>query len=101
MRSLKPIVASFLRDHGAIKGIEKDKIITSTELCDAAHRGDVAELRRLVKDHHADVNLGDYDKRTAIHLAASEGLLLVVKFLIEELGADNSPLDRWGGTHSI
>ena len=31
-------------------------------------------------------------------LAASEGNLLVVKLLVEELGANHSPRDRWGGT---
>ena len=31
----------------------------------------------------ADVNLGDYDKRTAIHLAASEGARHIVTELIE------------------
>eukprot|EP00966_Prymnesium_polylepis_P207020 4795638-Prymnesium_polylepis.3 len=45
-----------------------------------------------------DLGIGDYDKRTAIHLAASEGRLEVVKFLIEEAGANHSPADRWGGT---
>ena len=28
------------------------------------------------------VNQGDYDQRTALHLAASEGLLETVKFLV-------------------
>ena len=42
--------------------------------------------------------MGDYDKRTAMHLAASEGLLEMVKYLIDEAGADPSPVDRWGGT---
>ena len=41
---------------------------------------------------------GDYDRRTALHLAASEGLLEVVKFLIDEAGADPSPQDRWGNS---
>ena len=35
-----------------------------------------------------------------IFLAASEGLLVVVQFLINEAGADPSPVDRWGGTPS-
>ena len=38
------------------------------------------------------------DKRTALHLAASEGLVDVVRYLIEEAEADASPVDRWGGT---
>ena len=39
---------------------------------------------------------GDYDKRTATHLAASEGRWAAVRFLLEEGGADANPLDRWG-----
>ena len=66
---------------------------TSGALCSAAAAGDIPLLRSLV-DKGVDANEGDYDKRTAIHLAASEGLLEVVKFLIEEAGANHSPQDR-------
>lgn len=44
------------------------------------------------------MNKGDYDKRTALHLAASEGLLPAVRFLIEDAKADTAPVDRWGFT---
>lgn len=36
--------------------------------------------------------------RTAMHLAASEGMYDVVVFMLENLGAKHSPIDRWGGT---
>ena len=65
-------------------------------LCDAASRSDLAQLTTLVQNG-APVDQGDYDHRTALHLAASEGLLEVVKFLIEECSADPNPLDRWNG----
>ena len=71
--------------------------LSSTALCDAAARGDVAVLQAIA-DAGGDVNLGDYDRRTAMHLAASEGLLEVVTYLVEQLSANHSPLDRWGGT---
>ena len=70
----------------------------SMRLCDAASRGDQEKLLYLVNGLGLDVDLGDYDKRTAIHLAASEGRLDVVKCLILELKANPSPVDRWGGT---
>ena len=70
----------------------------ATELCNAAAKADVKELSFLVRMKKFDVNVGDYDHRTAIHLACSEGNLLIVKTLIEELGANHSPSDRWGGT---
>ena len=51
----------------------------------------------------ADLNVADYDLRTALHLAAAEGQEHVVQFFIEQkLDRDSSidlnPRDRWGGT---
>ena len=43
-----------------------------------------------------DVNAGDYDKRTALHLAAGEGHAGVVQLLCER-GANVNIEDRWGG----
>ena len=45
----------------------------------------------------ASVNAADYDQRTCIHLAASEGLTPIVEFLASAK-ADLSARDRWGGT---
>ena len=69
------------------------------EVLFAAKYGDVKALKSLF---YAGVNLyeGDYDSRTALHLAAAERHPEVVRFLIEH--APNvealSPRDRWGGT---
>tara|TARA_R110002050_G_scaffold118733_4_gene236272 strand:+ start:263 stop:514 length:252 start_codon:yes stop_codon:yes gene_type:complete len=43
------------------------------------------------------VNDADYDKRTALHLAASEGKLDTVKYLIS-MGANVNAVDRFGNT---
>ena len=59
-------------------------------------QGLLPELRLLVKCG-ASVNATDYDKRTCLHLAASEGLLSVARFLLEA-GAELNAKDRWGGT---
>lgn len=45
-------------------------------------------------DRLIDVNKGDYDKRTALHLAAGEGKDEVVRLLCEA-GADVNVEDRW------
>lgn len=43
-----------------------------------------------------DINTGDYDKRTALHLAAGEGHADVIQLLCER-GANVNVEDRWGG----
>ena len=42
-----------------------------------------------------DLNQGDYDRRTALHLAAGEGCLEIVGMLCDA-GADANVVDRWG-----
>jgi len=79
----------------------------ATELCEFACLSDIPKLK-LILDHGRNdpdlstnsrnvVNVGDYDQRTALHVASSEGLLDVVRFLINE-GANVNAQDRWGGT---
>lgn len=41
-----------------------------------------------------DMTLSDYDGRTALHLAAAEGHLACVKFLIEQCEVPIDPRDR-------
>ena len=70
---------------------------TAEDRCNAAATGNVSKLRQLA-GQGLNIDHGDYDKRTAMHLAASEGLLQVVQVLVDELGANPSVVDRWGGT---
>lgn len=65
------------------------------EVCDKAARGDLVGLQKLAKDQ--DVTVADYDGRTGLHLAAAEGHLEVVRFLLSR-GANASAKDRFGGS---
>lgn len=75
---------------------KEPKLAAIMSLIWAASQGDLMEIQRL----HAsgvDYNLPDYDGRTALHLAASEGQSHVVRYLLSKNVTVN-PIDRWGGT---
>ena len=65
-------------------------------LAEAAAADDVGKLRGLAEGN--DVNRGDNNKRTALHVAATEGHVAAVACLVDELGAKPSPLDHWDRT---
>lgn len=48
-----------------------------------------------------DMTLSDYDGRTALHLAAAEGHLDCVQFMLEQCGVSSNPKDRWLWKFSI
>ncbi|KAL7523395.1 hypothetical protein ACHAXR_000925, partial [Thalassiosira sp. AJA248-18] len=62
----------------------------------AASEGGMEEVATLLRLGNIDVNDGDYDKRTALHLAAGNGHYDVIEFLCKS-GADVNVVDRWGG----
>ncbi|PKU37886.1 hypothetical protein llap_11810 [Limosa lapponica baueri] len=45
-----------------------------------------------------DMEQRDYDSRTALHVAAAEGHVDVVKFLLEACKVNPFPKDRWNNT---
>ena len=46
---------------------------------------------------YSQVNMGDYDSRCPMHLAAAEARILAVSYLLG-ISADPSIVDRWGNT---
>ncbi|CAE7532455.1 SKOR, partial [Symbiodinium pilosum] len=85
-------VAEFLMEASAeFKG----GVSAAVQLCEAAANGETAQLDLLVD---VDPNLGDYDNRTALHLASSNGHLETITKMLEFPTLDLSPLDRFGQT---
>ena len=76
-------------------GVESE-IKDTLALLSAASTGDMAETLHLAA-RGVDLNSADYDGRTAAHLAASEGQIKVLEYLIA-MGAKLDPVDRWNGT---
>lgn len=66
----------------------------ATNFISAAFEGDLDEVKTLLLIGDIDINQCDYDKRTALHLAAGEGHVDVVQYLCTE-GANVNLADRW------
>lgn len=75
-----------------------------SQLLAAAAAGDLPEVKRIVSEGLCALEAADYDSRTALHLAASEGRHRVVKWILAQKHSDGgsnekvSPRDRWGHT---
>ncbi|XP_071510581.1 L-asparaginase-like [Diadema antillarum] len=65
-------------------------------LCAAARNGDLQSIKYMQKSG-ADLAGADYDGRTALHLAASEGHTDIVRYLLEH-GCPIYARDRFGNT---
>lgn len=64
-----------------------------TFLCTAVSRGDFDLIKRVLCAG-TDPNSSDYDHRTPLHVAASQGLYLIAKLLLES-GASVLSRDRF------
>lgn len=74
-------------------GDDRNKSLFS--LMFAAYSGDVSAMRRFALSS-MDMDQKDYDARTALHIAAAEGHIDVVKFLTNTCKVDPFTKDRWG-----
>lgn len=72
-------------------------ISTVIAACNAASAGDLTTLKYLHEVQGVDLNNGDYDKRSPLHVSTGAGHIHIVKYLISQ-GVNISPVDRWGAT---
>ena len=80
------------RSSNAQEEVTVEKIIRYSSL------GDLSALKRL-RPSLEELSNGDYDRRTPLHLSASNGHLDVVEYILELLGFEHvNPVDRWAGT---
>ena len=84
-----------LLDHDATLCLSESQ--AASVLCQAVFDGDVMRLRHLIRAG-IQVNAGDYDRRTGVHIAAAEGNLAALKVLVEEGGASLEVKDRWNNS---
>ncbi|MFL6872617.1 MAG: ankyrin repeat domain-containing protein, partial [Candidatus Azotimanducaceae bacterium] len=89
-------VESLLKDNGATHGYTdySEEQAIGENLCKAAARGDLNQIRNLVAKG-ASVDAHDYDRRSALHLAAAEGHEKVVDYLLRHK-ANVQATDRFG-----
>ncbi|KAM3719809.1 putative glutaminase [Dirofilaria immitis] len=67
------------------------------EMMFATKKGDIDDVRRMFLGG-IDLNMSDYDGRTPLHLAASEGQSLMVDFFLDIAHVNPLVKDRWNRT---
>nr|XP_009392582.2 PREDICTED: potassium channel KOR2-like isoform X2 [Musa acuminata subsp. malaccensis] len=85
-------IAAILVENGAILNLDD----AGNYLCEVVTNGNI-DLLRCLLEYGANPNSKNYDRRTPLHVAASEGLHLMANILIE-FGANVLSKDRWGNT---
>eukprot|EP00250_Pteridium_aquilinum_P035839 c9990_g1_i1 orf=649-1539(+) len=73
-----------------------EKLDLAMHLLFLSSKGEEEGIKALINDG-ADVNIADFDDRTALHVAACEGHARVVNLLVKN-GANVNARDRWGST---
>ena len=78
--------------------IRYDHKIHQIDVINICSEGDLSTLK-YIQLNDIDFDKGDYDGRTPLHLACSNGHLDIVKYLIEVCNIKNiEPKDRWDNT---
>ena len=88
---IKSVAAVLNEDSGEVKAALEPIL-----LCACANLGDLEQIKAM-HNNGANLESADYDGRTALHLAASEGHLHIINDLVAQ-NINLNPVDRWGGT---
>lgn len=92
--------------------IEQDPLVSpyvkdlNYELLSCAAKGNLLRIKQIVREMLKDettaimnITRGDYDRRTALHLACTEGHYQIAEYLLRKGFSDNlNVLDRWNNT---
>eukprot|EP00873_Tetraselmis_striata_P000688 jgi/Tetstr1/420952/TSEL_012012.t1 len=95
VRHKQDAVTEILRARGSV--LKMDECEAAVIMCQAAYENDLATLKRYV-ENGIPSNAADYDGRTALHLAACEGNLDIINYLLEQEGTDTNCVDAMGNT---
>uniref|UniRef100_A0A7N8X5H5 glutaminase n=1 Tax=Mastacembelus armatus TaxID=205130 RepID=A0A7N8X5H5_9TELE len=87
----------FTKKHDPRRRSDDDPNKSVVNLMFAAYSGDISTLRRFALSA-VNMDLRDYDSRTALHIAAAEGHVEAVIFLTEICKVNPLMKDRWGNT---
>ncbi|MCG8546242.1 MAG: glutaminase A [Alphaproteobacteria bacterium] len=80
----------------SVAATPQEENLSNSQMIWAASAGDPIWIRRLVA-RGVPFDIADYDLRTPLHLAAAEGHIDVVRYLLAHRANPNPP-DRWGNT---
>ena len=75
----------------------EDLDVHITQLLSAAKNGDLTGLRRF-HIQNFDMDISDYDGRTALHVSACEGHVHCIEYLVKICHCNPHAVDRWGST---
>ncbi|KAK7939038.1 hypothetical protein WMY93_002364 [Mugilogobius chulae] len=87
----------FTKKHDPRRKTDEDPNKFVVSLMFAAYNGDVNTMRRFALSG-VNMELTDYDSRTALHISAAEGQVEAVIFLTEICKVNPFCKDRWGNT---
>ncbi|MCG8340444.1 MAG: ankyrin repeat domain-containing protein, partial [Cytophagales bacterium] len=85
------------KGENAVTPLEKHDNKSKTTLIDAVEKGDFKEVKRLIEQEEADVNVSDSKGKSALHCAAERGHKELAAYLTEQ-GAAVDTADNDGNT---